>query len=75
MTDHTSNNIYAGSVKVSCREAAFLLNEDLVDKAYFRPNGIIDYNDPDIDVAFVWYKEGVTNDSVSQTNNTESQGA
>lgn len=58
MTDPTLNNPFSGSTKVTCREAAWLLNAKAVHKAWFRPDEFIDYNDPDKDVAFVWYVEG-----------------
>lgn len=51
------NNPYEGSTKVNCREAVALLNSGVARKAWFRPDGFVDYNDPDKDVAFVWFEE------------------
>jgi hypothetical protein len=70
MTDHTlSNNPYDGSISMTCKEAAQLLNKDLVTKAWFRPDGFITYDNPNDDHAFVWLKDGVKYE-MQQTNNT-----
>jgi hypothetical protein len=74
VTDHISgNNPFTGSTKVTCREAAWLLNGGAVDKAWFRPDEFIDHHNPDQDVAFVWYKEGAVINAMPQTDNTEPQ--
>jgi hypothetical protein len=71
VTDHTSSSSpYSGSIQVSCREAAYLLNAELVEKAWFRPDGFIDHDNPDHDVAYVWYKEGSLTNEMQQANNT-----
>lgn len=45
--------------KVTCKEAADLLKENAATKVWFRPNGVIDYKDPDNDLAIAWLIEGV----------------
>ena len=45
---------FSGASKVTCAEAAQLLNEGKIRKAFFRPNGTINYQDAGNDEAYVW---------------------
>lgn len=76
MSDPISGNSpYSGSIKMTCTEAAWMLNSGHATKVWFRPDEFIDHKNPDQDVAFVWFREDAIANAMPQTNNTESQGA
>lgn len=52
-----SKSEFANAIKTTCKHATEMLKSDEVFAVRFRPNGIINYNDPDRDLAFVWTKE------------------
>lgn len=45
---------YEGSKRVTCKEASALMKAGKAIKAWYRPDGLINYQDPDSDLAFVW---------------------
>lgn len=45
----------AGARKSTCGEAKKLLGKDKVYRVFWRPDGIVSKENPDLDTAFVWY--------------------
>ena len=50
-------NVYEGSKKVTCTEAAIMLHDGRAIRVWFRPDGILNHQDPGSDPAFVWASE------------------
>jgi hypothetical protein len=57
MTAELKPNIFEGSTKFTCAEAAALIKNGLAIRAWYRPDGVMNHRDPDSDPAFVWSQE------------------
>lgn len=57
MPVETVENEFDGARKVTCTEAAELLKQDKIRKAFFRPDRFISKFNPGDDDCYVWFKD------------------